>query len=113
MLKKRSKEAAKVGKLWRERYDKNQRDMEERRLLRELEIEAAKEQELKQKQLEEEEKNLRGYDRMDRIYSMWKETFSDSTTTTTKISTSSLQTKTEKIKERKIDKKKERKQERN
>jgi hypothetical protein len=66
-----AKECVVISETWRMRFDERRRREEERREVLEREREA----ELERIREEEEDKKIRGYDRMDKIYAMWKQAF--------------------------------------
>lgn len=72
-------ECISLAKDWLRRYEERISREEERK----KQLEKEKEYELQQRYLEEEEKKIRGYRRMDRIYAMWKEVFVEDTSTGT------------------------------
>lgn len=66
-----AKECIEISKKWRVRCDERiRRDAE-----RKAQLEREREVELQRIREEEEEKKIRGYDRMDKIYAMWKKVF--------------------------------------
>jgi hypothetical protein len=71
-----AKECIAISERWQVRYDERRRRDEERR----AQLEREKEVELQRLREEEEEKKIRGYDRMDKIYAMWKQTFDEKET---------------------------------